>query len=556
MSTVAISHPAAPAPGWRQGVVVVVLALPWLAPFAPGPSANVVPWLFTAALAICAFLLAAPAAVPRRWLLATAALLLYVLLRPAALPLDRMALAGAGALVLLALALGRGRLVADGPGVAGLLATAWVVAALASSVIALLQYFDLAGALQPWLHPGAAGEAIGNLRQPNQLASLTAIGLAGLLWWAGRGARLAWLLPALALLAVANAATTSRTGLLHWLALFALAGVWGGQARRLRLALVATGLAVYALALVLLPLLLERVTGTAADTLFARVGSDLGCSSRRVLWSNVLHLIAQKPLTGWGWGELDYAHFSTLYRGERFCDILDNAHNLPLHVAVELGLPAALLLGAAVAIAVWRARPWRQADDDRRLAWSVLVVLALHSLLEYPLWYGPFQLALGLALGLLAAPRDGGLSFISRRTAVAAAAGGLALLAYAGWDYLRVSQVYLPPQQRLAPWREDTLEQAGRSWLFAGQARFAEVTLAPLTRDNARWMDQAAQEMLHYSPEPRVIEKVIESATMMERYDEAVLHLARYRAAFPQDYARWRQAQKRPMQAGPGPAPP
>ena len=28
---------------------------------------------------------------------------------------------------------------------------------------------------------------------------------------------------------------------------------------------------------------------------------------------------------------MDYAHFVTLYPGERFCDILDNAHNLPLH---------------------------------------------------------------------------------------------------------------------------------------------------------------------------------------------------------------------------------
>jgi hypothetical protein len=28
-------------------------------------------------------------------------------------------------------------------------------------------------------------------------------------------------------------------------------------------------------------------------------------------------------------------------------------------------------------------------------------VIVLHSLLEYPLWYGPFQMALGICLGLL-----------------------------------------------------------------------------------------------------------------------------------------------------------
>ncbi|HSV82641.1 MAG TPA: Wzy polymerase domain-containing protein [Ramlibacter sp.] len=47
------------------------------------------------------------------------------------------------------------------------------------------------------------------------------------------------------------------------------------------------------------------------------------------------------------------------------------------------------------------------------------------------------------------------------------------------------------------------------------------------------------------SPEPRVVERVIEAATMQGRTDEAVLHLARYRAAFPKDYEKWRAAQKR-----------
>jgi hypothetical protein len=127
------------------------------------------------------------------------------------------------------------------------------------------------------------------------------------------------------------------------------------------------------------------------------------------------------------------------------------------------------------------------------------------------------------------------------------AAIGLALLAYAAWDYERVSQVYLEPEQRRAFWREHTLAEVRKSWLFSGQARFAELTLSTLSRDNLAWVDQTARAMLHYSPEPRVIEKVIESATMAGRYEEAVLQLARYRAAFPEDYAKWRAAQKVPL---------
>ncbi len=71
----------------------------------------------------------------------------------------------------------------------------------------------------------------------------------------------------------------------------------------------------------------------------------------------MLHLIAQKPWLGWGWGELDYAHYMTLFPGVRFCVLLDNAHNLPLHLAVELGVPVAALLCFAVLAWVWKARP-------------------------------------------------------------------------------------------------------------------------------------------------------------------------------------------------------
>src|SRR5205085_9473049 len=172
----------------------------------------------------------------------------------------------------------------------------------------------------------------------------------------------------------------------------------------------------YFAAAVLMPVLLDALTGAMpARTLWGRLGGGQACSSRLVLWSNVLHLIAQKPLAGWGWGELDRAHFETLYEGARFCDILDNAHNLPLHLAVELGVPAALLVCGLGLWWAWRQRPWQEADATRQLAWAVLALIALHSLLEYPLWYGPFQIAFGAALGWLLAPAQQSSS--SRRAA-------------------------------------------------------------------------------------------------------------------------------------------
>ena len=108
-----------------------------------------------------------------------------------------------------------------------------------------------------------------------------------------------------------------------------------------------------------------------------------------------------------------------------------------------------------------------------------------------------------------------------------------------GIDYHRVSQIYLAPAERSAAYRDDTLNKVQGTWLFRQQARFAVLGITVLKPDNAESMYSLAQELLHYSPEPRVIEKVIESAVMLGRDDEALLYVARYRAAFPEDHARW-----------------
>jgi O-antigen ligase len=492
-----------------QLIAILFLALPWLNPLAPGPSPGVVPWLVSLAAAAALVCLASMRAI-------------------SAQP------AGAASFAQ--------RWVAPA-------AWAWLLAGLVSSLIGLLQYFGATAALGAWVsQTPAPGEAFANLRQRNQFASLTNIALAALVWAAGQRATAGprqWLLYLGAgLLAAGNAASSSRAGLLELLVLCAMAGIWGAWRQPRVLRLLVTAVLVYSLATLALPWLLGL--DPAAHGMLARLrGGELACASRKVLWSNVLDLTMQKPWLGWGWGELDYAHYANLYAGPRFCEILDNAHNLPLHLAVELGIPAALLICGLAAWWVFRRRPWRETDIARQLAWSVLAVIMLHSLLEYPLWYGPFQIAFGLCVGLLW--RIGGEAPASEvprvlRWRSLLAAGALVCCAYAAWDYHRVSQIYLAPQDRDPAYRDGTLAKIRDSWLFRNQVGFAELNLTPLTRDNAEWTFNTATAMLHYSPEPSMIEKVIESAVMLGRDDEALMHLARYRAAFPKEHARWATA--------------
>ena len=445
-------------------------------------------------------------------------------------------------------------------GGARIAAWAWLAAALASGAIGLLQYFDLEGwvndGLQKPLYPlidvAAPGLAFGNLRQPNQLATLLVMGALAL-YWLARGGRLPKTLAAAlgALLMAALAATASRVGLLELLLCGALLLWWAGRDGQLRRALPAVGgaAALYALALLALPRL-ARLAGIAGRDMFERLlTAESTCGSREILWSNVLHLIGQKPWTGWGWGGLSYAHYITLYDEPRFCHILDNAHNLPLHLAVELGVPAALLVCALVMWLLWRGRPWAERQPARQLAWGVLLAIGLHSLVEYPLWYGPFQIAAAICVWLLWATRAGAPvalpEWLRLGPRYAAAVVMFYAAVYAGWDYRRVSQIYLPPEERSAAYSDDPMGQARKSWLFADVALFADVTSQTVTRENAAWMLQAAQRALHYSPEPRVITQVIESATLLGRDDLALAHLARFRAAFPAEHRQWVQDNER-----------
>jgi O-antigen ligase len=509
--------------------------LPWLWPFATGPSPSVNPWLFT--LACAALGLLASTTAQARWR-----------------------------------------------------ALVWgtLLAALLSCGLGLAQFFDFAQHLAPWVNDSPSGEVFANLRQRNQFATLTNLGLLCLLALLALPSQvplstqrhllkqrwgLVLCVAAAALLATGNAMAVSRTGFVQLLVVLGLAWVWGlardarvgpVAARRVRWVLLAA-LLVYGLVSAGLALsedgrsILGRLANGAPD-----------CSSRLTLWSNVLQLIAQKPWLGWGWGNLDYAHFINLYEGARFCDILDNAHNLPLHLAVELGVPFAVAFCAALLWWVWRSQPWAEDKPLRQLAWGMLALMGLHSMLEYPLWYGPFLLTALLCVWLLCTTaRDGagGVSDASgaqddappkplsdenvklnrplARVNIAQAAiktvaiGVLAATAYAAWDYHRISQIYLQPEDRSPAYAENTLQKIEGSWLFAAQVRFARLMLTPVTQGNAAAMRDLAQTTLHYSPEARVVEKRIEASTLLGQDDEALFYALRFKRAYPSEYAAW-----------------
>jgi O-antigen ligase len=440
-----------------------------------------------------------------------------------------------------------------------------VVASGLSWCIAMLQFSGLAAGLAPWVSESVTGEMVANLRQRNQFATLMAIGALAVwlryLNFSGRfqlnedlsaqedfKLRLflsTGVLLVVAVLAFATALSGSRTGLLHWLALLALALSWQRSwARKTKWVLGAVLLG-YGLGARLGPWA-AQMAGHANIGLLGRVAAS-DEQSRLALWSNVLELMAREPWLGHGWRSLAYAHYSAELSSQRFMEMLDNAHNLPLHLAVELGIPVALGFCGLVLWLIWKNKPWAETRADRQLAWGILMMIGIHSMVEYPLWYGPFFMTAVIAVGILCADVWRAWLLAQTQSAQQAVLWGirsfavllLAGTAFAAFDYHRVSQIYLQPEERSAWYKADPLAAAKKSVLFQSHAKFAELQITPLTRETAPRVLELSSELVMWSPEPRIIEKLIESAVMMQVDDLAGFHIKRYKVAYPQAYAVW-----------------
>ncbi|MCL6607281.1 MAG: O-antigen ligase family protein [Geminicoccaceae bacterium] len=80
---------------------------------------------------------------------------------------------------------------------------------------------------------------------------------------------------------------------------------------------------------------LERLDAIGAE-------ADLGAGTRLAAYQLALQALADRPWTGHGYGGFEQVFH--LYRDERFRAVFDRLHNTPLEHAVELGLPATMLL--------------------------------------------------------------------------------------------------------------------------------------------------------------------------------------------------------------------
>lgn len=394
---------------------------------------------------------------------------------PASLTLSALGMLGIAALVVHAGAAARGA--DDGEAVFVCFARAWLVTGLLNLGIGLVQVFAPGWPDGNWIAASnIVGRAVGNLRQPNHLSSV-------LLWAAIAAVALLELrrVPraagALAFVAMIFGVvlTASRTGLVS----VGILALWGLLDRRLSgpvRSLLLAAPVVYALSWFGMAQWAEYSHHTFGGA--ARLAETDVSGSRFGIWANTLALIRAQPWAGVGWGEFNFAWSLTPFPG-RPTAFFDHTHNLPLQLAVELGLPLAalvlaLLLGALARMAWLARRAPGDAAVSRRAALVFVLMIGLHSLLEYPLWYAYFLLptawAFGFGLGAEARPAEPE----GRRLLFPAAALAVALVSYGLWDYTRVTAIFTaeegasPLAQRIA--------RGQHSLFFAHHADYAAAT--------------------------------------------------------------------------------
>jgi len=284
---------------------------------------------------------------------------------------------------------------------AGTLAVFLLLGTELSALAGILQHYRWHTFLDKVITSKISMAIYGNLAQPNHYANYISMGLAslGLLrprmrWWQA-------VLLAAPLLYV-MVLSGSRSSWLYLLGMVAMAYIWQRRDKACQHLLHYTLLLLLGFGLmhwvVQIPFLAGSTGVTTMQRLFA---ADSSGSIRLYLWHESWLVFSQFPLLGAGLGQYAWQHFQLgpVLQAGNISGLYNNAHNLLLHIAAEMGLAGLLILLAAVGLWLWQSR-LVQPTMHHWWGYAVLLVLGMHSMLEYPLWYVYFM---GIAAFLLGA---------------------------------------------------------------------------------------------------------------------------------------------------------
>lgn len=330
-----------------------------------------------------------------------------------------------------------------------------------------------------WVLPMASGRAVGNIAHPNHLSISLVIGLCSLAWLLDKrviGQRVFLALGLLLALGVAAAGSKSA-----WLVIpfVVVLGWWAtkttngktGRSFILSGFVLVLGQMLYALILAL---------GVVDSySVIDRIGDSVSNGGRWYAWTVAREAI----LSRWGIGHGPDSFWRVsieamqYHAAQPFPMLIENAHNFPLGLAAEFGVPVCVVVIGAVMFWAWRCLR-APANAERIWAIACVGILLVHSFFEYPLWYLYFLIPCGICMGL-AEPEHGAARSFTLSTWWLRTCGLLTLLCclwvLSDWMHVRLAYRQLALSSELTARimslsARDELDQLSRYSLLAPQA--------------------------------------------------------------------------------------
>lgn len=278
---------------------------------------------------------------------------------------------------------------------------AWFILAggVLNGAAAFIQHYHVPTPFAAFITPNSSEAVYGNLAQQNHFSDYMALAVASLLYLAASGRMKGFLALPLGLFLLFMLALSGSRSAWLFLGMITLLSLFPWRRERKLLAGALLLIPAFAAMQFLAHAHVLGSTGavTSGDRLLV-IAKDSGI--RLYLWREAWTMFLHAPILGVGFGQFAWHHFANgpAFNDPRITGLYTNSHDIALNFLAETGLAGGLILFGGLAF--WMRRADMSFDIQSWWICSLLAILILHSLDEYPLWYAQFLGIFMLLLGL------------------------------------------------------------------------------------------------------------------------------------------------------------
>ncbi|WP_180008911.1 PglL family O-oligosaccharyltransferase [Acinetobacter sp. YH12238] len=416
---------------------------------------------------------------------------------------------------------------------------AFLIASIISVWLQLRQWFLLDGNI--WvvdLPPN--GRPFANVAQPNLLSTLLIVGLFSILYlYENRkiqnftaGLSTLFILFGIAL-------TFSRTAWLFFLVFLVwwLLKKWQLKySPRLKNSQLIMWLSVFCIYLFFIPFVAEKIGLLSTNDIVSRSTSGL---ERIEMWKQLIAIIKQSPNLGYGWTQLNVAQMSAV--GVSLAHpIWGYSHNVFLDFLVWNGIyVGGFLVVLILYFLLFNAIKVRSIDNV--ILMSVVGVIVLHSMLEYPFAYAFFLFPLAFMLGFCYRNNtDNNKSVIHNRIFFGSLnVAVIALILLTGYEYQKISKEYeLMRYENVQLRAKDNQVESNKKYLVLESIyEYIWFVRYPLNKKMSELDLERAKKVTYSKPEQPVLYRYMQILILNGEFEQAHYILERYNVFFKQNLA-------------------